>query len=144
MQLKGEATYEPIVYLKQPYTFRGSISFGNKSISTDSELEDSTKIELDIFADVLNVAKLNYGKISDASNCPREILKFRPPPQNKFCDQNVHSDLTTIHDYGLNITFSNVSSISIPVREKEEFIKFFQFSKFSTESNVVGACIDTS
>lgn len=117
--------YEPIVFLKQPYTLRGSISFGNKSISSDS-FENPSRIEFDLFADVLNSAKLDYGKLSDVPECPREILKFAPPPQNRYCDQIVYHDLTTLHDYGLNVTFFNVSK-----RENLYFVKQFsnQFSK---------------
>lgn len=35
-------------------------------------------------------------------------MKFSPPPQNRYCGQNAYRQLTTIHDYGFNVTFANV------------------------------------
>lgn len=117
------------MFLKQPYTLRGSILFGNKSSSSGSDLENPSKIVFDGFADILNKAKSDYGKISDASDCPREILKFSPPPQNKYCDQNVYREFTTLHDYGLNITFFNVSR-PCPYHQHQILNAVFQLSNF--------------
>lgn len=62
-----------------------------------------------MFADVLANAKTSYEQAPDTKQCPRELLKFRPPPHNKFCVQSIYRDLTTLHEYGMNITFHNVS-----------------------------------
>lgn len=108
-QLTGDATYEPIVFLKQPYLLQGSLSFGNRNETIKTLLENPTKISFQIFADILQSAKSGYETIEDTKHCPREVLKFSPPPQNQQCDQTVYQELTTIHEYGLNISFHNVS-----------------------------------
>lgn len=108
-QLTSEATYEPIVFLKQPYQLRGNISFGTRNKTTKTLLENSSEISFQVFADVLDSTKTAYNEISDTPHCPREVLKFSPPPQNKRCDQCVFRELTTLHDYGFNVTFHNVS-----------------------------------
>lgn len=61
------------------------------------------------FADILSGTKATYEQIPDTKHCPRALLKFSPPPQTKVCDQSVYRNLTTLHEYGLNITFHNVS-----------------------------------
>lgn len=100
--------------MRQPYLLRGNITFGNRNPDTRTEADkNSSKIDFELFANIVNGADTAYGKIINSadsiSKCPREILKFNPPPQSKYCDQNVYRDLTTLHDYGFNITFSNVS-----------------------------------
>lgn len=123
-KLTGDATYEPIVFLKQPYLLRGSFSFGNKTEITKIVMENSTKVNFEIFADTLQSAKNAYETIVDYENCPKEVLKFSPPPQNQQCDQSVFQELTTIHDYGLNVTFHNVS-IFFTLKLVFQFVKFF-------------------
>lgn len=108
-QLTSEATYEPIVFLKQPYSLQGSISFGNKNETSQIILENPTEIRFDVFADISKSANGVTEKEADSKDCSRDVLKFSPPPQNKVCDQNVYKHLTTLRDYGLNITFHNVS-----------------------------------
>lgn len=88
---------------------RGIINFGNKNETTTTLLQNPTKINFEVFADILTSAKIAYEQISDTKQCPRELLKFSPPPQNKHCDQSIYRDLTTLHEYGMNITFHNVS-----------------------------------
>lgn len=104
------------MFLKQPYLLRGNITFGNKNSSIASTIENPSQIVFELFANILSNAKTTYEQLSNDdsivkcdSNCPREILKFNPPPKNVYCDQNIYRDLTTLHDFGLNITFSNVS-----------------------------------
>lgn len=105
-QLYGDATYEPIVFLKQPYLLQGSVSFGNQNDSTQLPLKNETRITFDVFANILNDAISGYGNISNKARCPREVLKFSPPPQIPSCDYRY---LTALHNFGLNITFQNVS-----------------------------------
>lgn len=104
-QLTTEATYEPIVFLKQPYLLHGKISFGETSV-----LFDKPEIKFHAFADILNSVKSTYDTVPDTKHCPRQVLKFNPPPQSILCDRNTYKDLTTLHEFGINITFLNVSS----------------------------------
>lgn len=97
------------MFLKQPYSLQGSILFGRKNETTTTLLENPTKITFDLFADILPGARAEYEKNTDSTVCPREVLKFSPPPHNKHCDQSVYRDLTTLHNFGLNVTFHNVS-----------------------------------
>lgn len=108
-QLTSEATYEPIVFLKQPYALRGNVSFGSKNETSKLIMENPTKIRFDAFADIANNRNDIYDTISKSKCRSRDILKFSPPPQNLECDQNVYKQLTTLQDYGLNISFYNVS-----------------------------------
>lgn len=105
-QLTSEATYEPIVFLKQPYLLHGTISFGE----TSKTLFENPEIKFHAFADVLSSAKSTFDIVSDTKHCPRQVLKFNPPPQSILCDRNTYKDLTTLHDFGVNITFHNVST----------------------------------
>lgn len=90
---------------------QGNISFGNNHGTTITTLlQNPTRITFEFSADILSSAKYAYDKISDTEHCPREVLKFSPPPQNKLCDQSVYRDLIKLHEYGINITFHNVSS----------------------------------
>lgn len=95
--------------LKQSYLLQGGVSFGFKNDSTQIALDNSTKITFEAFADVLSNVIIAYDQIPVGKQCPKEILKFSPPPQNGNCDQNIYRNLTTIQNYGLNISFHNVS-----------------------------------
>lgn len=110
LQLTGDATYEPNVLFKQSYLLHGVITFGKRNETTTTLLQNPTEINFEFFADILPTAKHAYDNLPDTKHCPREVLKFRPPPQNERCDQSVYRDLTTLHEYGLNISFHNVSS----------------------------------
>lgn len=118
-QLTTEATYEPIVFLKQPYLLHGKIQFGEMAT-----VFDMPEIKFHAFADTLNSVKSAYDTVSDTKQCPRQVLKFNPPPQSILCDRCVYKDLTTLHDFGINITFHNVSSCGW-------FIEFFNSDFFS-------------
>lgn len=115
-QLTGEATYEPIVFLKQPYLLRGNVKFGpnkdDKSTTADGKV---SSVDFELNADILPESgrlydQLGGSKANSATRCPAEILKFSPPPQNRYCDQSIYRALTTVHEYGMNVTFANVSS----------------------------------
>lgn len=108
MKITSEATYEPIVFLKQPYSLQGSISFGRKNETNEPLFENSTKITFDMFADIQKSADVAPERITGSKIRTDELLKFSPPPQNAQCDQYVYKHLTTLQDYGLNITFHNV------------------------------------
>lgn len=93
----------------QPYSLRGSIAFGNKNETSESSFVNPTEISFEMFADILKSANGASEMVSDSRDCSQDILKFSPPPQNKVCDQSIYKHLTTLHDYGVNITFHNVS-----------------------------------
>lgn len=105
--MTSEALYEPIVFLKQPYWMHGSISFGYKNHTLI--YDNPTEIKFQAFADVLNSAKIKYQSLSNLKHCPRDVLKFSPPPQRVQCDQSTYQDLTELRQYGINISFHNVS-----------------------------------
>lgn len=84
----------------------GKISFGE----TSSTQYDKPEIQFHAFADTLNSVKSTFDTVSETKHCPRQVLKFNPPPQSILCDRNTYKDLTTLHEFGINITFNNVSS----------------------------------
>lgn len=142
-QLTGDATYEPIVFLKQPYLVQGVVSFGYRNKTTTTQLQNPTNINFELFADTLSTTKNAYEKLPNTKHCPRDVLKFNPPPQNKQCDRNSYRDLTTIHEYGMNVTFQNVS----PNDFSSNFIILhtiiFSIYKQMIESRMAAACFDT-
>lgn len=96
--------------MKRPYLLRGDIQFGQKNeIKEFLTPESLCRVVFDLYADVLNDVDAVKNSIPDSPNCPHQLLKFGPPPQNKYCEQRTYRDWTTLHDYGLNITFFNVS-----------------------------------
>lgn len=62
-----------------------------------------------MFADIQKSAINVPDRVTESKICTQDVLKFSPPPQNAHCDQNLYKHLTTLQDYGLNITFVNVS-----------------------------------
>lgn len=143
LQLTGEAMYEPIVFLKQPYLLQGSLSFGNKNETTTTLLENPTKISFELFADILQHSQSAYEKITGTEHCPREVLKFSPPPQNPRCDQSIYRDVTNIHDYGFNVSFHNVSSLHFICSINFIFKSQFRFFTSSTECRMAQTFIDS-
>lgn len=113
-QLCTDATYQPIVFLQKPYSLRGSTNFGYTNATEKGCPNDSSKIIFDIHGDVLTESKSAYVQThvySGEADCPREVLKFEPPAQNKLCDRNIFSYMTTINEFGLNVTFEKVTEI---------------------------------
>lgn len=103
-----EATFQPIVFLVEPYSLRGSIHSG-VSNRTEKDCSDAkSKVAFEIYSNVMPQGRAAYAQHSD-SVCPREVLKFDPPAQNKQCNRNVFRHMTKINEFGLNFTFENVS-----------------------------------
>lgn len=101
--------------MKQPYLLRGNVKFGPKNDDTSTAADgNASSVEFELSANILPESSRLYDQLGEtkangATQCPREILRFSPPPQNRYCDQSIYRDLTTIHDYGLNVSFANVS-----------------------------------
>lgn len=106
-----EAIYQPIVFLIEPYSLRGLIQFGNINGTENDCSNAKSKIKFEIYGDVLPTEKSVY-KMNDESVCPRELLKFDPPAQNRRCNRNFFRQMTKINEIGLNFTFQNVSARS--------------------------------
>lgn len=90
----------------------GITYFGYTNSTEKSCPKDKSKIIFNIYGDVLTESKSAYAQTnahSGESNCPREVLKFEPPAQNKLCDRNIFSYMTTINEFGLNVTFEKVN-----------------------------------
>lgn len=103
-----EATYQPIVFFVEPYSLRGLIHFG-ESNGTDKDCSEAkSKVAFEIFGNVIPERRAAYTRHSD-SVCPRELLKFDPPAQNKQCNRNVFHHISKINEFGLNLTFESVS-----------------------------------
>lgn len=104
------------MFLTKPYSLHGTTYFGyTPNASEPGCPQQESKIVFDIYGDVLTESKSAYAQsdvYSGESECPREVLKFEPPAQNKLCDRNMFSYMTTINEFGLNVTFENVSGFS--------------------------------
>lgn len=111
-QLCTDATYQPIVFLTKPYSVNGITHFGYTNATDKGCPKDNSKIIFNIHGDVLTESKSAYTQTvahKGETDCPREVLKFEPPAQNKLCDRNIFSYMTTINEFGLNVTFEKVN-----------------------------------
>lgn len=106
-----EATYQPIVFLVEPYSLRGHIQFGEINGTERDCSRAKSKIGFEVYGNVIPEGRAIYTRNSE-SVCPRESLKFDPPAQSKRCNQDVFRHMTKINEFGLNFTFENVSSHS--------------------------------
>lgn len=102
-----EAIYQPIVFLVEPYSLRGLIQFGESNRTEKDCAKTASKIAFEIYGNVLPEGRAIY-KRNSKSSCPRELLKFDPPVQNKYCNRNEFQQITKINELGLNFTFENV------------------------------------
>lgn len=107
-----EGFYEPIVFLKKPYSLRGQVVFGDSDEGQKGCPKNKTKITFNTIANVLENAAAVYSstkKLGNEDTCPRQILKFNPPALSENCRRDAFPYLTTIYEYGLNTSFQNVS-----------------------------------
>lgn len=104
-----EATYQPIVFLVEPYSLRGYVHFGENNGTEKDCSKTQSKIAFEIYGDVMPEGKAVYTRSSE-SLCPRELLKFDPPAQNNRCNREIFRHLTKINEFGMNFTFENVST----------------------------------
>lgn len=107
-QLCTEATYQPIVFLVEPYSMRGHIHYGETNGTEKDCSGTESKIAFELYGDVTSEEKAVHAGSND-SVCPRDLLKFDPPAQNKQCNREDFRHLTKINEFGMNFTFENVS-----------------------------------
>lgn len=105
-----EGIYEPLVFLKNPHTFHGSLVFGENQITKKCPKDKSrTDVSFIYGTDSHAMEIYNDRKLEEDGVCPREILRFDPPPKLAFCRSNAYRPITSIAEFTTRLKFTNVS-----------------------------------
>lgn len=110
-KLCTEGTYEPIVFLRKPYSLTGLIVFGDIEAGQKGCPKNQSKITIKTYANTVYAAADYTNKDDeyiDENVCPRQLLKFNPPAQSKICRKEIFQNMTKINDFGIDISFENV------------------------------------
>lgn len=105
-----EGNYEPLVFLKNPHTFHGSLVFGENQITKKCPKDKSrADISLIYGTDSHSTELYNSRQLEEDGVCPREILRFDPPPKLSYCRSNAYRPVTSIAEFTTRLKYSNVS-----------------------------------
>lgn len=60
------------------------------------------------------IALYNDGTFDESETiCPRQMLRFNPPPSVTYCDKEAYREISTLSQYAANIRFSNVLIVTL-------------------------------
>lgn len=105
-----EGIYEPLVFLKNPHTFNGSLVFGENQITKKCPKDKSrTDVSFIYGTDSHATEIYNDRKLEEDGVCPREILRFDPPPKLPFCQSSAYRPITSMAEFTTRLKFTNVS-----------------------------------
>lgn len=110
-QILIKGLYKHLILLKRPFTFDGFIEFGHQD-ANGVVLEPIARISISTVAGSSDRALSLYNSetIEDSeSTCPRQMLRFNPPPSVKYCDKETFREISMLSQYAANIRFTNVS-----------------------------------
>lgn len=108
-----EGIFEPLVFLKNPHTFHGSLVFGENQISKKCP-KDKSRMDMTFIygTDSQAMEIYNNRKLEEDGVCPREILRFDPPPTLSYCKSNAYRPITSIAEFNTRLKFANVSCLN--------------------------------
>lgn len=103
------ADYEPLVFLKRPFSLIGHVAFNETR--TPKRCPDLPRITFNIsyhlpkyVQDVYNI--MDTGDV----NCPKEILRLTPPPFSGNCSAETFAPLTTVSGLDASFKFEKLPS----------------------------------
>lgn len=105
-----EGIYDPLVFLKNPHTLHGSLVFGENQITKKCP-KDKSRMDMTFTygTDSGAMELYNSRKLEGDGVCPREILRFDPPPTLPYCQIEAYRPLTSIAEFTTQLKFTNVS-----------------------------------
>lgn len=104
-----EGVYEPLVFLKNPHKFDGSVVFGENLINKKCPIDKSRMDMKFIYGTDSQAMEIyNDRKLEVDGVCPREILRFDPPPTLSYCKIDAYRPITSIAEFNSQLKFTNV------------------------------------
>lgn len=105
-----EGIYEPLVFLKNPDIFHGSVVFGDIQIMKKCP-KDKSRIDMTLTygPDSSALEIYNSRQLETDGVCPREVLRFDPPPELPYCSNEAYRPITSIAEFTAQLKFTNVS-----------------------------------
>lgn len=98
------------MFLKNPHTFTGSLVFGDSQNTKKCPVDKSRFDMTFIYGTDSNAKSIYDGRVLEQDGtCPREILRFDPPPKVSYCSVDDYRPITTIAEFTTRLKFSNVS-----------------------------------
>ncbi|XP_037039543.1 vitellogenin-3 [Bradysia coprophila] len=122
-----EGIYEPLVFLKNPHTLHGSLVFGD-SQNTKKCPKDKSRFDMTVMYGTVSNAMSVYDErvLEENGSCPREILRFDPPPALSYCSSEDYRPITAIAEFATRLKFSNMpASFENFVHRTERIISTF-------------------
>lgn len=115
LQTLAEGKFEYLILAKRPYGLKGSVEFDTASATVDAG-ESLLRSHIDV-AITAGMSEHSIG-IYEAEplidgQCPREMLRFNPPPTVARCEPHVFANISMLSKYTLDVHFSNVSSAEL-------------------------------
>lgn len=107
-----EGIYEPLVFLKNPHTFHGSVVFGESQLTKKCP-KDKSRMDLSFTygTDTHGLELYNDRQLEGDGVCPREVLRFDPPPTLPYCKSTAYHPITSIAELNTRLKFTNVSCV---------------------------------
>lgn len=111
-----EGIYEPLVFLKNPHTFHGSLVFGDNQITKKCP-KDKSRLDMSFTYGTDSKAMDIYSnrQLEVEGVCPREILRFDPPPRLPYCTNEAYRPITSFAEFTTQLKFTNVSFVVLPL-----------------------------
>lgn len=98
-----------MIFLKRPFSIRGFIEFGSE-YAKGTALKPKSRIDVNAKAGCADHATDLYNELisTENSTCPRELLRFDPPPTIGDCDKDKFNNITMLSNYVATLKFANV------------------------------------
>lgn len=106
--MKG--VYKHLILFKRSFSFDGFVEFASQN-ELGLNVTPVARITFKTAAGFSDqaIALYNNGTFDESETiCPRQMLRFNPPPSVTYCDKEAYREISTLSQYAANIRFSNV------------------------------------
>jgi len=104
-----EGIYEPLVFLKNPHNFHGSLVFGDNQITKKCP-KDKSRLDMAFSygTDSKALEMYNSGRLEKENSCPRETLRFDPPARIPYCRNDAYEPITAMGEFSTQLKYTNM------------------------------------
>uniref|UniRef100_A0A1Q3G5A9 Putative lipoprotein n=1 Tax=Culex tarsalis TaxID=7177 RepID=A0A1Q3G5A9_CULTA len=106
------ADYEPLVFLKRPFSLTGHLAFNETRVP--KRCPESPRITFNVSYHLPKYVHDFYNILDTGdANCPKEILRLTPPPFSGNCSAETFAPLTTVSGLDASFKFEKLPSWSV-------------------------------